>query len=50
MHYPDDFLEEIRRNVVRLSIGELEYPLDSDEGRQLLREWASMLRTARSKT
>ena len=44
VHYPDEFLEELRRCTTRLAIGELGYKLDSLEGRQILRAWALALR------
>lgn len=43
-HYPDTFLEEIRRCVVRLGMGKIPVDMDSDEGRQLLRAWAVAVR------
>ena len=45
-HYPDEFLEEMRRCTVRLSIGGLGHRLDSPEGRQILRAWAIAIRSA----
>jgi hypothetical protein len=44
VHYPDEFLEELRRCTVRLAIGQLEHELDSAGGRQLLRAWALAIR------
>lgn len=44
VHYPDEFLEEMRRCTVRLAIGELGYELDSPGGRQLLLAWALAIR------
>jgi hypothetical protein len=49
MHYPDEFLEEIRRCVVRLAIGQLPLSLESPEGRQVLRAWAMAVRSAARK-
>ena len=46
LQYPDEFLEEMRRCTVRLSIGHLEQAMDSDEGRQLLRAWAIAIRSS----
>ena len=46
MHYPDELLEELRRCVVRLSIGDLSQSMESPEGRQLLWAWAVALRSA----
>ena len=43
--YPDEDLEEIRRNCVRLACGYLDQKIDSSEGKKLLREWAQELRT-----
>lgn len=45
-YYPDEFLEEMRRCVVRLGIGHLPQSMGSDEGRQLLRAWAVAVRSA----
>jgi hypothetical protein len=45
-HYPDEFLEEMRRCTVRLRGGHLPLAPDSDEGRQLLRAWAIAVRSA----
>ena len=45
-HYPDEFLEEMRRCTVRLRGGHLRLAPDSDEGRQLLRAWAIAVRSA----
>ena len=44
VHYPDDFLEEMRRCTVRLAIGKLGAELGSAEGRQILRAWAIAVR------
>lgn len=46
VHYPDEFLEEMRRCTVRLGIGELPHALDSTEGRQWLRAWAAAIRSS----
>jgi hypothetical protein len=48
-HYPDEFLEEMRRCTVRLDIGEMECELDSAQGRQLLHAWAIAIRSASRK-
>lgn len=45
-HYPDEFLEEMRRCAVRLGIEELGCKIDSSEGRQLLRAWAIAIRSS----
>jgi hypothetical protein len=45
-HYPDEFLEEMRRCTVRLGGGHLEPAADSAEGRQVLRAWAVAIRSA----
>jgi hypothetical protein len=45
-HYPDEFLEEMRRRTVRLGGGHLPQPMESPEGRQLLQAWAVAIRSA----
>jgi hypothetical protein len=45
-HYPDEFLEEMRRCTVRLGIGELPCTIESPEGKSLLRAWAVAIRSA----
>jgi hypothetical protein len=45
-HYPDEFLEEMRRCTVRLDLGELGQDIASDEGRQLLKAWAIAIRSS----
>ena len=43
--YPDEFLEEMRRCTVRLSIGVFGHQIDSIEGRQILRAWSIAIRS-----
>ena len=45
-HYPDEFLEEMRRCTVRLVCGYLPQRADSHEGRQILRAWAIAIRSS----
>jgi len=42
-HYPDEFLEEMRRSVVRLYQGRLDCPPDTDFASTILRSWAIAL-------
>jgi len=44
-HYPDEFLEEMRRCTVRLAIGHLVHKVESNEGKQTLRAWAIAIRS-----
>jgi hypothetical protein len=44
-HYPDEFLEELRRCTVRLCHGRLGLDEKSVEGQQTLRAWALALRS-----
>lgn len=45
-HYPDEFLEEIRRNVVRLYLNSLPVEPDTDSAKQLLNCWALTIRSS----
>ena len=45
-HYGDSFLEEIRRCVVRLAINNLPIHGDTDAARDLIRSWATLLRSS----
>lgn len=45
-HYGDNFLEEIRRCVVRLVINELPIHGNTEVAREVLRSWAFLLRSS----
>lgn len=45
-HYGDSFLEEIRRCVVRLVINKLPIHGDTEAARDLIRSWATLLRSS----
>ena len=45
-HYPDEFLEEIRRNVVRLYQNSLPVQPDTESAKQLLNCWALTIRSS----
>lgn len=45
-HYPDDFLEEIRRCTVRLMQDRLPYHSNTEPAREALRCWAMALRSS----
>jgi len=45
-HYGDSFLEEVRRCVVRLAINKLPIHGDTDAARDLIRSWATLLRSS----
>ena len=45
-HYPDEFLEEIRRNVVRLYQNSLPLEPDTESANQLLSCWALTIRAS----
>jgi hypothetical protein len=49
-HYPDEFLEEIRRQCVRLACGygDRDQRPDTPAGREVLRLWAGQLRASRA--
>lgn len=45
-HYPDEFLEEIRRCTVRLMQDQLPYQSNTDPAREALRCWAIAIRSS----
>lgn len=45
-HYPDEFLEEMRRCTVRLVQNRLVHKAGSDEGNLTLRSWAIAIRSS----
>jgi hypothetical protein len=45
-HFGDSFLEEVRRCVVRLAINKLPIHGDTDAARDLIRSWATLLRSS----
>ena len=45
-HYPDEFLEEMRRCTVRLTQDRLVHKSDSEQGNHTLRAWAIAIRSS----